>query len=298
MKCCPLICDSSPGFAAWEPCRGLLGDQRPWRSSHSLGTPPRIPCLHCWCSTQLPARPLPVFIGSGDCYWSGWQLSARLSAAAFPCSPAAPRRCPTSQHYCSCWAFCLKSFPAVSWYGKPLKLAPDCSVYFSLDKRQNTLPADCRQEGGTWEGGWGAGDPSRVSYRRSSSQTRLWKGTNAIVTGLATDTWLWRPGQAVTLDPRTPPSRKENPGLGMMSRKMEAEFPWVEVDISPLTTGLVPLPAVRALCSRPGLWQESPFSFKLSFCTAMPDSYGPNQLKFTGLPLCSALENVRFSAVI
>lgn len=26
----------------------------------------------------------------------------------------APHRCPTSQHYCSCWAFFLKSFPAVS----------------------------------------------------------------------------------------------------------------------------------------------------------------------------------------
>lgn len=134
----------SPAEGSWE----TSGPEAP--AIHS--EPPRIPCLHCWCSAQLPARPLPVFIGSGDCYWSGWQLSARLSAAAFPCSLAAPRRCPTSQHYCSCWAFCLKSFPAVSWYGKPLKLAPDCSVYFSLDKRQNTLPAACREEGGPRRG--------------------------------------------------------------------------------------------------------------------------------------------------
>lgn len=63
--------------------------------------------------------------------------------------PCALCRCSASQHYCSCWAFFLKSFPAVSWYGKPLKLAPDCSVYFVLDKRQNTVPAASQEEGGS-----------------------------------------------------------------------------------------------------------------------------------------------------
>ena len=50
---------------------------------------PRIPCFPCegsgWAARTDPAR-LPVFIGFGGCYWSGWQLSARLSETAFLCS--------------------------------------------------------------------------------------------------------------------------------------------------------------------------------------------------------------------
>lgn len=90
----------------------------------------------------------------------------------------APHRCPTSQHYCSCWAFFLKSFPAVSWYGKPLKLAPDCSVYFVLDKRQNTVPAACQEEGGG--GGMGSRGHRQSLLQKTSSQTTPGKGTNTI----------------------------------------------------------------------------------------------------------------------
>lgn len=40
----------------------------------------------------------------------------------------------------------LKSFPATHWYGKPLKLAPDCSVYSVWDKGQSTAPSKLRRK--------------------------------------------------------------------------------------------------------------------------------------------------------
>lgn len=126
--------------ASWE-----MGGPDTWAINSER---PLIPCFHCWCSTELCIQALPVFIGCGDCYWRGWQLSARLSerpSCALHC-------CSASQHYCSWWAFFLKSFPAVSWYGRPLKLAPDCSVYFVLDKQQNTVPAASQEVGGSGGG--------------------------------------------------------------------------------------------------------------------------------------------------
>lgn len=112
---------------------------------------PPVPCFRCCCSGRpsCPHRPCPFSLAAGT-----------VIGVADSCLPGCLKlpscalcRCSTSQHYCSCWAFFLKSFPAVSWYGKPLKLAPDCSVYFVLDKRQNTIPAAHCEEGGSR--GWG-----------------------------------------------------------------------------------------------------------------------------------------------
>lgn len=189
--------------ASWE-----MGGSATWAINSECSL---IPCFHCWCSIELCIQALPVFIGCGDCYWRGWQLSARLSerpSCALHC-------CSASQHYCSWWAFFLKSFPAVSWYGKPLKLAPDCSVYFVLDKRQNTVPAASQEVGGS--GGWGSEDTSKVFYKREFPDKTVKRRTCDTVTGPANYMWPWRADQAKTFDVHTPHSRKENWGPSMKS---------------------------------------------------------------------------------
>lgn len=145
-----LICNSSQSLLCGSPVEGLpAGDWWPWHLSHSLRTPAnplfslldfRLSCPHRPCPFSLAVG---IVIGVADSCLPG---CLKLPSCAL-C------RCSTSQHYCSCWAFFLKSFPAVSWYGKPLKLAPDCSVYFVLDKRQNTVPAASQEEGGRGEDG-------------------------------------------------------------------------------------------------------------------------------------------------
>lgn len=153
-----LICNSSPGLLHGQ---GLPRGQRPWHLSHSLGALSNLLFSLSVFGRAAP-QTLPVSIGCGDCYWSGWQLSARLSETAFLCS--LPPLAQLHGRYCSCWASFLKSFPAVSWYGKPLKLAPDCSVYFTLDKRQNTVPAAGQKEGGMRMGGHQQGLLQRIEF--------------------------------------------------------------------------------------------------------------------------------------
>lgn len=123
-----------------------------------VGVPARLPAQSCPFSLAAG-----IVIGVADSCLPG---CLKLPSCAL-------HGCSTSQRYCSCWAFFLKSFPAVSWYGKPLKLAPDCSVYFVLDKRQNTVPAAGQEEGGS-RGREVRGH--KVFYdTRQSSQTKLWK---------------------------------------------------------------------------------------------------------------------------
>lgn len=111
---------------------------------------PANPLFSLWVfRLSGPYRPCPFSLASGVVF--GVANSCLPGCLKLP--SCALCRCSTSQNYCSCWAFFLKSFPAVSWYGKPLKLAPDCSVYFVLDKRQNTVPAASQEEGGS--GGMG-----------------------------------------------------------------------------------------------------------------------------------------------
>ena len=295
MKRCPSSAVPLDSPLPGSPARGLPGGWWPWHLSISSERP-RIP-FSLWgfrlsgldrpCPFSLAPR---LVIGVAD---------SRLPGCLKPPSCALCRRS-TSQHYCSCWAFFLKSFPAVSWYGKPLKLAPDCSVYFVLDKRQNTVPAASQEEGGS--GGMGTEGHRQGPLQMVAFADRAVKSPKCdAITGPAIDEWSPQAGQGITLDLSTAQSRKENQDPRVKSHRQEARFLLLAIDTVPLsTTGLVAGPAIPVPCLVPWGWREFLlFFFKLSICIAMPGGWWAQLwLKSTSLPICLAVQSVLFRAVI
>lgn len=172
----------------------------------------RLSCPHRPCPFSLAAG---IVIGVADSCLPGclqlpsWALHRRSA----------------SQHYCSCGAFFLKSFPAVSWYGKPLKLAPDCSVYFVLDKQQNTVPAARQEEGRS--GGLRIGGHRHSLLQKIEFPDKTVKRHKCdAITGPAIYMWPWWAGQAISLDLSTPPPEEKlrSPAQSHTKRKLNLSY--------------------------------------------------------------------------